>query len=126
MATYNPAQAYQTNSVTTAAPDELTLMLYNGAIKFIKQAKAAIAENNWEKAHEYNMRAQDIIRELMVTLDRKYPVAEQMFLLYEYLYRRMIDANVQKDMAILDEVEGFVIQFRDTWKQAMTLAKTKG
>jgi flagellar protein FliS len=122
---YNPAQAYQTNSVTTATPGELTLMLYNGAIKFIKQTKAAISEKKLDKAHEYNVRVQDILNELIITLDRKYPIAEQLLLMYDYLLRRMIEANLHKDTAILDEVEGFFVQFRDTWKQAMTLAKSQ-
>ena len=126
MAYQQPAQAYQANSVNTATPGELTMMLYNGAIRFIKQAKAAIAEKQFDKAHESNMKVQDIIHELMITLDRKYPIAEQMFLLYEYLHRRMVEANIKKETEILDEVEGFFVQFRDTWKQAMVLAKTQG
>ncbi|WP_289140202.1 flagellar export chaperone FliS [uncultured Brevibacillus sp.] len=126
MAYQQPAQAYQTNSVTTATPGELTLMLYNGALKFIKQTRAAIESGKWDKANEYNIKTQDIISELIITLDRKYPVAEQMILLYEYLQRRMVEANIQKDTAILDEVEGFVVEFRDTWKQVMILAKTQG
>ncbi|MCC0566458.1 flagellar export chaperone FliS [Brevibacillus borstelensis] len=126
MAYQQPAQAYQTNSINTATPGELTLMLYNGALKFIKLAKAAIAEQRFDKAHENNMKVQNIIQELMITLDRKYPVAEQMFLLYEYIHQRMVEANIKKEAAILDEVEGLIVQFRDTWKQAMALAKTQG
>ncbi|HDI6349179.1 TPA: flagellar export chaperone FliS, partial [Escherichia coli] len=101
MAYQQPAQAYQTNSINTATPGELTLMLYNGALKFIKLAKAAIAEQRFDKAHENNMKVQNIIQELMITLDRKYPVAEQMFLLYEYIHQRMVEANIKKEAAIL-------------------------
>ncbi|MGG1664394.1 flagellar export chaperone FliS [Brevibacillus sp. NRS-1366] len=126
MAYQQPAQAYQSNSVTTATPGELTLMLYNGALKFIKQAKAAIDNKKWDKANEYNTKAQDIISELIITLNRQYPVAEQMLLLYEYLQRRLVEANIKKDIEILEEVEGLVVEFRDTWKQAMILAKTQG
>ncbi|QRG67307.1 flagellar export chaperone FliS [Brevibacillus choshinensis] len=126
MAYQQPAQAYQTNSITTATPGELTLMLYNGALKFIKQTKAAIEIKKWDKANEYNIKAQDIFSELLITLDRQYPVAQQMVLLYEYIQQRLIEANIKKDVAILDEVEGFVVEFRDTWKQAMILAKTQG
>jgi flagellar protein FliS len=125
MAYQQPIQAYQNNSVNTANPGELTLMLYNGALKFLKQTKASIAENKWDKAHEYNMRVQDIIQELMVTLDQKYPVAEQMMSLYEYFLHRLVEANIKKDTAILEEVEGLLAQFRDTWKQAMVLAKAQ-
>ncbi|TRY24508.1 MULTISPECIES: flagellar export chaperone FliS [Brevibacillus] len=126
MAMYNPVQAYQTNSINTASPGELTLMLYNGAIKFIKQAKAAISEKNIGQAHEYNLRVQDILNELIVTLDRSYPISDQLYQMYDYMLRRMIDANVRKDISILDEVEDFFVQFRDVWKQAMVLAKNQG
>lgn len=126
MAYQQSLQAYQTNSVNTANPGELTLMLYNGALKFLKQAKASLAEKKWDKANEYNMRVQDIVGELMITLDQKYPVGEQMMALYEYLKDRLIEANIKKETAILEEVEGLLTQFRDTWKQAMVLAKTQG
>jgi flagellar secretion chaperone FliS len=126
MAMYNPVQAYQTNSINTASPGELTLMLYNGAIKFIKQAKASILEKNIGQAHEYNLRVQDILNELIVTLDRSYPISDQLYQMYDYMLRRMIDANVRKDISILDEVEDFFVQFRDVWKQAMVLAKNQG
>lgn len=120
------AEKYQQNQVNTASPAELTLMLYNGALRFLKQTKAALAERKLEQAHQYNIRVQDIIRELMITLDRSYPVAEQMLVLYDYVNRRMIEANIQKDISILDEVEGYLVQFRDTWKEAMSLAKKQG
>ncbi|MBE5396802.1 flagellar export chaperone FliS [Brevibacillus borstelensis] len=126
MAYQQPAQAYQNNSVNTASPADLTLMLYNGALKFIKLTKMEIAEKRYNTAHEYNIRVQDIIRELMLTLDHQYPVAEQMNRLYEYLHKRLIEANVKKDTTILDEVEDFIAQFRDAWKQAVVLAKKQG
>lgn len=126
MAYQQSLQAYQTNSVNTANPGELTLMLYNGALKFLKQSKASIAEKKWEKANEYNMRVQNIVGELMITLDENYPVAKQMLSLYEYVQSRLIEANIKKEISILDEIEGLLTQFRDTWKQAMILAKTQG
>lgn len=101
-------------------------MLYNGALKFLKQSKASIAEKKWEKANEYNMRVQNIVGELMITLDENYPVAKQMLSLYEYVQSRLIEANIKKEISILDEIEGLLTQFRDTWKQAMILAKTQG
>ncbi len=122
----NAAQAYQTNSINTATPAELTMMLYNGGIKFIKQAKAAIQEKRFDKAHGYNMRAQDILNELIITLNRDYPISEQFLLLYDYMLQRLIEANLKKDIEILDEVEGYFVQFRDTWKEAMILAKKQG
>lgn len=126
MAYQQPLQAYQNNSVNTATPGELTLMLYNGALKFLKQTKASISEKKWDKAHEYNMRVQTIIQELIITLDRTYPIAEQILSLYEYVQSRLVEANIKKETSILDEVEGLLTQFRDTWKQAMVLNKAQG
>jgi flagellar protein FliS len=122
----NAAQAYQKNSVETATPADLTLMLYNGAIKFIKQAKAAIENKDMEMAHSYNVRVQDITNELIITLDHKYPISKQMLLLYDYILHRLVQANLKKDIEILNEVEDLYTQFRDTWKEAMVLAKTQG
>jgi len=116
---------YKQNSVETAPREDLTLMLYNGAIKFIKRAKQAIEEKDFNNAHQFNIRAQDIVNELIITLDRSYPIAEQMLPLYEFFKRRLVEANVAKDVAILDEIEGFFTEFRDTWKQAMVIARSQ-
>lgn len=122
----SPVQAYKTNQAETATPGQLTLMLYNGAIKFTKLSKLAIEEKQYDKANEYNIRVQDIIQELMITLNRDVEISKQLELLYDYLLRRTIDANLQKDTAILDEVEDFFVQFRDTWKEALLLVKKQG
>lgn len=122
----NRAHTYQNNQVTTATPAELTLMLYNGAIKFIKQTKIAISERRFDKAHEYNIRVQDILNEFIITLDRDVPISKQFLSMYEYMMRRLIEANYKKNAEILDEVEGFLIEFRDTWKEAMKIARQQG
>ncbi|SFH00594.1 flagellar export chaperone FliS [Sporolactobacillus nakayamae] len=118
-------KSYQQNSVLTATPGELTLMLYNGCIKFIRQGKLAISEDNIENKNTYIQKAQNIIRELMVTLDQKQPVAKSMMQMYDYMNRRLIEANIKNDTAILDEVEGFVAEFRDTWKQVIEITQKK-
>ncbi|MCP3031423.1 flagellar export chaperone FliS [Halobacillus sp. A1] len=112
-------QAYQNNSVETASPGELTLMLYNGCIKFIRAGKKAMENNEIEQKNTVIQKAQAIIRELMVTMNQDYAVAEDVLPLYEYMNRRLIEANIQNDPAILDEVEGLVTEFRDTWKQVL-------
>lgn len=117
------AQKYQNNQVSTATPGELTLMLYNGAIRFIKQSRAALQDKQLDKANEFNIRVQDIISELIITLDRSVPVSEQLLLMYDYMNRRMIEANISKDETILNEVEDLFVQFRDTWREAIVLAK---
>jgi flagellar protein FliS len=123
---HNAAQTYQTNQVTTATPSELTLMLYNGAIKFIKQAKLSLSEQNYAKTHESCIRVQHILYELMNSLNKEYPISRDFDRMYDYMLRRTVEANMRKDIAILDEVEDLFVQFRDTWKEAMVLAKNQG
>jgi flagellar secretion chaperone FliS len=119
----NAAQTYQTNQVTTATPAELTLMLYNGAIKFIKQAKASLQVNDLEKVNDYCLRVQSILHELIGSLKHDIPISQQFLKMYDYMLRRMMEANVNKDAVALEEVEDFFVQFRDTWKEAMLLVK---
>jgi flagellar protein FliS len=116
-------QQYQSNVVNTASPQELTLMLYNGLIKFLNLSIQGIEERSIEKANHNILRCQDIIREFMSTLDRTYEVSEGMLLLYDYMNRRLIEANMKKDREIVAEVLGFTEELRDTWAQAMKLAK---
>jgi len=116
---------YKENSVYTAQPEELTLMLYNGLVKFIMKAQYAISKNDIQKTHENIIKAQDIVLEFMSTLDRKYEVSESLMLLYDYMNRRLIEANLHKNNEILNEVLGLSKQLRDTWEQAMKIAKNQ-
>jgi flagellar secretion chaperone FliS len=125
MATNNPYQSYQANSVQTASPGELTLMLYNGCLKFIKLARKAMEEKNIEERNTNLLKAQKIIQELMVTLNMDYEVAKNMMVMYDYIYRRLVEANIKNDVEILDEVEGYVTEFRDTWKQVIQLNRQR-
>ena len=119
----NAYNAYKQNSVTTASPGELTLMLYNGGIKFIGQAKKSIEAKNIEQRNYYIQRAQAIINELMSTLNMDIEISKQMLPLYEYMDRRLTEANIKNDVAILDEVEGLVTEFRDTWKEVIKITR---
>lgn len=113
--------AYKQNSVTTASPGELTLMLYNGCLKFLQKAKLAIQEKNIQERNMNLQKAQAIISELMSTLNMDIEISKQMLPLYEYMNRRLIEANIQKDVAIIEEVEGLVTEFRDTWKEVIRI-----
>ncbi|MET3317738.1 UNVERIFIED_ORG: flagellar protein FliS [Peribacillus simplex] len=121
MAINNPYQSYQQNSVNTASPGELTLMLYNGCLKFITLGKKAITEKNFQEKNTNLIKAQKIIQELMVTLKMDLAISKELMSLYDYLNRRLIEANIKSDLDILEEVEGFVMEFRDTWKEAIQL-----
>ncbi|WP_227394276.1 flagellar export chaperone FliS [Jeotgalibacillus aurantiacus] len=115
----NPQQAYANNSVNTASPGELTLMLYNGCLKFIKQAEIAIEKGNAEQKNINIQKAQAILRELMITLKQEHEIAKNMLSLYEFLISRLIEANIQSSVDILNEVSSFVTEFRDVWKQVI-------
>lgn len=121
--TNNPYAKIKQNSILTASPQELTLMLYNGAIKFANQAVQAIHANNPKEAHDKIIRVEDIIQEFMGSLDHTYAVAADMELMYDYMNRRLAEANLTKDAEIVEEVIGYLREFRDTWKEAMDLAK---
>ncbi|MDG5471615.1 flagellar export chaperone FliS [Jeotgalibacillus sp. ET6] len=125
MAIHNPYAAYQQNSVTTKSPGELTLMLYNGCIKFIQQAKLAIEDQNIEKRNESIQKAQKIIQEFMVTLNMDIVVSQNMMVMYDYMNRRLMEANINHDRAILEEVEGMVTELRDTWKTVIQTQRQK-
>lgn len=119
----NPYQTYQNNAVNTASPGDLTLMLYNGCLKFIKQGKLAIENNDVETKHINLVKAQNIITELMVTLNTDYEVGKSMMQMYDYMKRRLIEANTKSDVEILNEVEGYVVEFRDTWKEVIHITR---
>lgn len=114
---------YRENSIYTATPEELTLMLYNGLMKFILQAQLAIDEKDLKKASDSMIRAQDIILHFQSTLDMRLDISHNLLLLYDYMYRHLVDANIKKDKEILEEVLGFARELRDTWSQAMKLAR---
>jgi len=123
MALNNAYEQYKENSIYTASPEELTLMLYNGLVKFLMQAQMAINERDIEKANNCIIKAQNIITEFRCTLNKKYDVAHQLDALYDYMLSRLIDANIKKDNAIVEEILGYARELRNTWEQAMKIAK---
>lgn len=125
MSLKNPYQAYQKQAVTTSKPEELTLMLYQGMVKFIRLAKVSLQNKNLEEAHKYILRAQDIISELMVSLKKEFSISESLLSLYDYMKYRLIEANLSKKVDILEEVEGYAVELSETWSTAMKINKTK-
>lgn len=122
MVAKNPYAQYNNNKVLTASPRELTLMLYEGAIKFCNIAIVAIEQNDIERAHNNIMKAGRIIDEFRITLDMSYPVAKDFERIYTYLSSRLLEANLKKDPEILEEVLKHLRTLRDTWKEAMGIA----
>ena len=118
----NPYAAYNNSKIQTATPAELTLLLYEGAIKFTNIAIVAMEKNDVQKAHDNIMKTEKIIEEFQATLDHKYPVAKDFEAVYSYLLKRLFDAKIRKDPEILEEVLRHLRTMRDTWKEVM--AKT--
>ncbi len=114
---------YNTNKVMTASPAELTLMLYEGAIKFCNIAIMGIEQNDIQKANNNIIKVQKIIEEFRTTLDHKYPVEQDFDRVYVYPLQRLLDANIHKDKEILEEVNTHLRSMRDTWKEVMKKVK---
>lgn len=117
--------AYANNKIMTASSAELTLMLYEGAIKFCNLAIKAVEEKDIERAHNNIMKVENIIEEFQSTLDHKYPVAKDFDEVYSYLMVRLREANFKKDKEILEEVLNHLRTMRDTWKEVMRLSKVQ-
>ncbi len=113
---------YFKNKIMTASPAELTLMLYEGAIKFANKAVMAIEKNDMQKAHDNIMKTERIIEEFRATLNFKYPIAKEFDNVYEYLLKRLVEANIKKDTEILEECLEHLRGMRDTWKEVMKAA----
>lgn len=115
----NAYQTYQNNAIKTASGGELTLMLYNGCVKFIKRAIKDIEVKDYENKNKNIQKAQRIIQELMITLDPQVDLSKQIMPLYDYMHHRLTKANIENNKAYLEEVLEYVIEFRETWKQVL-------
>ena len=119
MNTAESAMAYKRQQIMTASPAELTLMLYNGAIRFINESIMALENGDMPKSHNANIKAQNIVREFMVTLDMQYEISQSWAALYEYIHYRLVQGNLKKDREMLVEARGLLTELRDAWHAAM-------
>ncbi len=126
MAMQNAYAQYNNNKIMTASPAELTLMLYEGAIKFCNMAIDAVERKDVAKAHKNIVKVENIINYLRTTLDMKYAVAQDFERMYVYLHRRLIEANTNKDAEILQEINDHLRSIRDTWKEVMRINRERG
>ena len=121
----SPYEKYKQQSVLAATPAELTLMLFDGCIRFLKQAQAFIREKNIEQSHNNLIKAGDIIAELMSTLDVNYEISNNLMSLYIYIYNEILKANMTKEAEKIEPIIDLVSELRDTWKQAIQIDRTK-
>lgn len=127
MAMLNPYQQYAQSQVTTASPEELTLMLYKGAVKFISMGIKALEQQNIEETNKNLTKAQDIYYELLRTLDDKYEISKNLSSLYEYIIELLVQGNIKKDKEMLEQALGMSKEFVDVWAQAIQIyRKTHG
>ena len=120
MANSNPYRQYQTTQVQTASPAQLTLMCYDGMIRFLTQAREAMREQRYDVQNAAIDKAQALLSELLKGLDfeRGGGIARHLDALYRYLYDQLSHANLRDDMAALDEVRRHLTQLRETWSEA--------
>jgi flagellar protein FliS len=129
MNAHNPyskqAEQYKKNQIETATPEEILIMLYEGAIRFLLVAKKANAEKDLEKYNKYLLKAQAIIREFMDSLDMEIggEMAVNLYRLYEYLHYRLVQANIKKEVAMIDEVLDHLRSLKSTWEEAIRITK---
>ena len=119
------ANAYRRQQVMTASPEELTLMLYNGAIRFVTESIQALEKKDLETAHNKNIRAQKIMREFMVTMDMSQEISKTWILVDEYILHCLVQGNIKKDKSKLEEAKKMLIDFRDAWYQGMKQLRQK-
>ena len=119
----NAAQAYKLNAIKTASPAKLTSMLYDAAVRFTDESIKIMEEEpkNYEKINASLKKAEDCIMELRMGLDFKYPVAGEFEKLYDYIYRRLVEGNMQKDVEIIKDTLTHIKTMRDTWKEVVRL-----
>lgn len=119
------AEVYRQQQVMTATPEALTLMLYNGAIKFINESIEATEKKEYEKANTSCIKAQNIISEFRLTLKMEYEISKNLLALYNYAYDRLVEGNMNEDITKLEEAKDILSELRDAWAQAMKAVKNE-
>lgn len=124
MYTNNGYNQYREQSVLTAGPGELVLMLYDGCLKQIRLARLAINENMAPERNNALQKAQEIVSELINTLDFEYELSDSLYALYDYFLNELITANVENSTNRLDSIESLLVELRDTWEQMVKQQKS--
>ena len=121
------AEAYKRQQVMTATPEALTLMLYNGALRFMTEGTEALKNKEYEKANTSLIKAQNIILEFVSTLKMEYEISQQLLPLYNYVYDAIVEGNMKNSVEKIEEAKEIVTELRNTWNEAMKISrKEKG
>ncbi|MEK0313777.1 flagellar export chaperone FliS [Cohnella sp. 56] len=113
---------YMETAVQTATPQQLLIMLVDGAIRFCRAGIEGIKQAQWEDANTQLVKAQNIISEFAITLDRDQAIATNLLQLYEYFNYRLVQANIHKSVEPAEEVLHYLLELKETWIQAAKLA----
>ena len=119
----SPYEKYRQSSVQTSTPAQLLLMMYDGAIRFVKMGVEGIKEQDFQKANTFLNKTQSIVSELIVTLDYSFDVSKGLSSLYEYINYLLIQANIKKEAAPAEEALGYLVELRETWAQAAKMTQ---
>ncbi len=118
----SPYEKYRQSSIQTSTPAQLVVMLYDGAIRFVRTAMDGLSKQDLEKTNLNLGKAQTIVSELMSTLNYTYEISKNLYTMYEYTNFLLVEANIRKDMAKAEEALGYLIELRETWLQASKIA----
>lgn len=121
----NAAEAYKRQQILTATPETLTLMLYNGCLKFMTEGMEHIEKKDYEQANTAIQKAEKIISEFRITLNMDYEISHQLMPLYNYTYDRLVEGNIKSDKAMIQEAFNIIKELRDAWAQAMKKARSE-
>ena len=120
----NAAQIYKNSKEQTASKEDIITMMYDGAIKFCNIAIAELEQKNIENVNTNLKKAQRVIEELTLTLDKRYPVSQDFKKVYDYIYDLLIQANIKKDKEMMEKACEEIRGMRDTWKEVVKRAKS--
>ncbi|MFC3747569.1 flagellar export chaperone FliS [Paenibacillus sp. GCM10012306] len=121
----SPYEKYRQSSVQTSTPAQLVIMLYDGAIRFVRAAMDGLSKQDYEKTSLNLGKAQTIVSELMSTLDQSYEVSKSLYSLYEYTNYLLVQANISKSSEKAEEAVGYLTDLRETWLQASKIAASQ-
>lgn len=121
----NAAEAYKRQQIMTATPEALTLMLYDGCLRFMKEGKDAMEQKAWEQSNNAIIKAENIINEFRVTLKMEYEISHQLMPLYDYVYNSLVEANMKSQPEKIEECIGIIKELRTAWAQAMKIARAE-
>lgn len=122
----SPYEKYRQSSVQTSTPAQLVVMLYDGAIRFVRTAMDGLSKQDYEKTSLNFGKAQSIVSELMSTLDYSYEISKNLYSLYEYTNFLLVEANIRKSPEKAEEAIGYLTELRETWLQASKIAAAQG